>query len=285
MSPRSSTAPEPTAAHRGGSGTPLLLLHGFAASWRAWLPVLPRLEDEHSVFAPTLPGHFGGTDLPEGVSPTVDAIADGLEALLDADGIDRAHIAGNSMGGWLALELARRGRARSVIALSPGGAWTSDARMALTLAEMRIALRVMRALQGRVDWLIRRPRGRKLFLSQMAEHGDRVEAAEVSAFMREMVKCPTFEPLIASLLDKQLEPVPNGADCPIRIAWGDFDRVIPHRRFGPPMRERVPGADFQILPGVGHVPMPDDPELVARTILQVTRAADAAARQPTSHGT
>jgi pimeloyl-ACP methyl ester carboxylesterase len=109
----------------------------------------------------------------------------------------------------------------------------------------------------------------------MAVHGERVEPADVVAFIRDMVECPTFKPLIKSLLNDQLGPITDTAGCPIRIAWGERDRLIPYRHFGPPMCERVPVAEFRTLPGVGHVPMPDDPALVARTILEVTRAADA----------
>jgi len=167
-----------------------LLLHGFASSWRAWTPVLAPLEAEHAVLAPTLPGHCGGPGLPDGADPTVSAIADALERLLDAEKIDQAHIAGNSMGGWLALELAHRGRARSVIALSPGGVWRSQARMALVLARLRIAYPVMRLLSGgRADRLLQRPKARRIFLRQMAVHGERIDPADVRMFIRDMVEC------------------------------------------------------------------------------------------------
>jgi pimeloyl-ACP methyl ester carboxylesterase len=241
--------------------------------------VLTRLEAEHSVMAPTLPGHYGGPALPEGVDPTVGAIADALEGLLDDHGIERAHIAGNSMGGWLALELARRGRASSVVALSPGGAWSSQLRMALVLGQVRAAVPLMRLLGGgRVDWLLQRPRARRIILRQMAVSGDRIDPSNVAAFIRDVTACPTFKPLVKSLLGRQLEPVGASVRCPIRIAWGELDRLIPLRRFGPVMRERVPHAEFTVLPGVGHVPMADDPELVARTILDVTRSAETTGR-------
>src|ERR1700760_1478143 len=102
-------------AHRGTSdGTPLVLLHGLTGAWPIWRPILPALEAEQRVFAPTLPGHHGATGLPAGRSASIDTLADVLEAQLDAEGIERAHLVGNSLGGWLALTLSRRGRARSV---------------------------------------------------------------------------------------------------------------------------------------------------------------------------
>ena len=109
-----------------GSGEPLVLLHGFTGTWRVWLPVMPKLAERFDVFAPTLGGHCGADPWQEGVEPTVATLADAAEAELDNAGIETAHIAGNSLGGWLALELAKRGRARSVVCLSPAGGWSGD---------------------------------------------------------------------------------------------------------------------------------------------------------------
>src|SRR5690242_991969 len=109
-----------TAAHRGGSGSPLLLLHGFTDTWRTWELVLPALELRHDVLAPTLAGHAGGPPLRE---PVVPALADAVEAAMDTAGWETADVAGNSLGGYVALQLAERGRARTVTALAPAGGW------------------------------------------------------------------------------------------------------------------------------------------------------------------
>nr|WP_202968204.1 alpha/beta fold hydrolase [Pseudonocardia sp. AL041005-10] len=110
-----------SAYHVGGSGEPLLLLHGMTSSWRAWKPLLPMLEEHHEVWAVTMPGHLDGPPMPDGEF-SVDLLVDGLTEQLDAIGVpERPHVVGNSLGGWAALELARRGRARSVVALSPAG--------------------------------------------------------------------------------------------------------------------------------------------------------------------
>nr|WP_203457333.1 alpha/beta fold hydrolase [Mycolicibacterium sp. CBMA 361] len=116
---------ELTPLHRGGSGTPLLLLHGIGAIWRAWSPVLEFLEPHHDVIAPTLRGHGGGLSLDRGIEPSLSALADGVEQDLDRLGLHQVHVVGNSLGGWLAIELARRGRAQSLVLLSPAGAWTT----------------------------------------------------------------------------------------------------------------------------------------------------------------
>src|SRR4051794_5219472 len=105
---------------------PLLLIHGFTDTARTWANVLPLLEPHHEVIAPTLSGHCGGPEISSDASDPLAAMADELERLLDSGGHERAHIAGNSLGGWLAFELAARGRAQSVVALSPALGWDGD---------------------------------------------------------------------------------------------------------------------------------------------------------------
>src|SRR4051794_39988658 len=113
-----------TASHRGGAGAPLVCLHGFTDTWRTWELVLPELERHHDVLAPTLPGQAGGPPLQE---PVTDAlIADAIERAMDEAGFETAHIAGNSLGGYVALQLAARGRAESVVAFAPAGGWGAD---------------------------------------------------------------------------------------------------------------------------------------------------------------
>ena len=103
--------------HRIGSGDPLLLIHGLSATCGVWEPVLPELERSFELLVPTLLGRYQSEPFARGVAPGVEALTDALERELDAAGWDTAHVAGNLLGGWLALELAKRGRARSVVAL------------------------------------------------------------------------------------------------------------------------------------------------------------------------
>ena len=100
-----------TPSHRGGSGPPLVCLHGFTGTWRAWELVLPMLERRHDVLALTLPGHAGGPPIEGEVDS--DLVVDAVERAMDEAGFDTAHIAGNSLGGYVALQLAARGRAES----------------------------------------------------------------------------------------------------------------------------------------------------------------------------
>src|SRR5262249_23918770 len=114
-----------TPLHRGDDGSPLVLLHGFTDTWRCWELVLPGLEAEHDVLAPTLPGHAGGPPIGDDEDPE-EAIIAGVERAMDEAGFETAHLAGNSLGGWVALKLAARGRARTVTALAPAGGWLVD---------------------------------------------------------------------------------------------------------------------------------------------------------------
>src|ERR1700740_571827 len=105
-----------TPFHRAGHGSPMVCLHGFTDTWRSWELVLPALEKHHDVLAPTLGGHAGGPALPDQLSQ--DSIPDAIERAMDAAGIETADVVGNSLGGFVALQMAARGRARSVLALA-----------------------------------------------------------------------------------------------------------------------------------------------------------------------
>jgi len=191
---------------------------------------------------------------------------------LDDAGITTAHVAGNSFGGWVALELARRGRARSVIALSPAGAWRHPRDIdrldrSFKLAALLSSTRAVRRLAGF-------GRGRRILFRSLAEHSERLSLAEVDEMFEDMAGCVVVADLFGAI--RRTGPVAPFAtlDCPVRIAWGEKDRVLPFPRYGIPMLQAVPGADFLMLPGVGHVPMHDDPELIARTIVEFSARAD-----------
>src|SRR5579862_3965804 len=109
-----------------GARSPLLLIHGFTDTARTWDPLIPHLTRDHEVIAPTLLGHHGGPPIPFGMTDPHVAMADALERELDEAGIARLAIVGNSLGGWLAFELAARGRATCVVALSPAHGWPED---------------------------------------------------------------------------------------------------------------------------------------------------------------
>jgi pimeloyl-ACP methyl ester carboxylesterase len=263
-------------AYQGGSGEPLVLVHGINASWRVWRPVLAALEAEHDVFAPTLPGHRYGPPLDAGQAVSIDALADGLERILDAAALDTAHLAGNSLGGWLAIELARRGRARSVVALSPAGGWTSarDLRRVIRLLSNARALMARRDALG-LDDFMRRPRFRRLALRQGMTRGDLIPVQDVLDMIADADGCSAFSGFVEWIRGAEpIQPVRRPPACPVRVAWGEYDRTIPFARYGRPLLAALDGAERVTLAGVGHVPMYDDPALVARAILEVSNGKE-----------
>jgi pimeloyl-ACP methyl ester carboxylesterase len=245
--------------------SPIVLLHGATSSARVWDPLLPALREKHRVFAPTLAGHLGGPPLPAGSDGVVGRIVDATCRQLDEAAIDTAHVVGNSLGGWVALELARRGRARSVLALSPAGAWRSPRDLVRLLMLFRGAAALVRAKKVS-DFAVRR-RVRRVLLRLMAEHADRMTPAQAAAAFEDLAGCTVLTEILDGARDNgPIQPVAD-VGCRVRIAWSLNDRMLPFMRYGAPMLAAVPAAEFEFLPAVGHVPMVDDPVLVANTIL------------------
>jgi pimeloyl-ACP methyl ester carboxylesterase len=255
---------------RAGDGEPLVLLHGVLSSERAWTHVVPLLADHHDTAALTLLGHRGGNE-PHSVPVGPDDMIDDLERQMDTLGFDTAHLAGNSLGGWAAVELARRGRARSLTLLSPAGCWEPDQR-ARSLELLTGIVAATRAAREHLDPLADDPEFRRSGLRLNAVHGDRVSPDEFLAIADDVLGCVLADQLAGE--DRQLGPAPE-VDVPITIAWAAHDHIFPPDDHIPEARKRLPQADVIVLPEVGHVPMFDDPKLVAHTILATTRLADA----------
>ena len=249
---------------RSGTGEPLVLLHGATSSWKCWRDVIPKLTDQFDVFAPNLPGHAGR---PRPASPhTIGDLADALEAELDSAGIETAHLVGNSLGGWLAVELARRGRARSVVAFSPAGGWhpgeTNVIKHFYSMRWWAWLGRLLPAFVLRSTWL------RRFALRAACENGDRLTPRQVLASGKAARACVLSD---FTGLGDGLEPQRYiGLTTPVLIAWSEYDRIIPAAHYTERWRDEVPTATWITLPDVGHCPMYDDPTLVGETILDWT---------------
>jgi pimeloyl-ACP methyl ester carboxylesterase len=238
--------------------------------------MLPALEAKHQVIAMTLPGHHGGPAYAGSGDATVGAMAEQIIATLRAQGIQRAHVAGNSFGGWLSIELARRRFARSVIAFSPAGGWRSSRDYEAIARSFRIfyalvdVVRFLSAPLTRFEWM------RKTLASQTMEHPERVPQADFSASLRAMSNTRVLPGLLRTMGHDGPVASLNAGEIPIRIAWGERDHVIPFERYGEPFVARIQGAVATFVSGVGHVPMYDDPEQLVANILAVTGPVDAA---------
>jgi pimeloyl-ACP methyl ester carboxylesterase len=246
---------------------PLVLFHGVTMSARAWHRVTPLLADDFAVVTPTALGHCGGP--PVAARPVrIADVVDDAERTLDGLGIETAHLAGNSMGGWVALELARRGRARTACALSPAGTW--DAGSPEHRATRAILARARTDTQRSRHLLplaLRVPAVRRFALRNTAADGARVSREEILGAVQDLLGCAVIEDLLdTSESFPPLDPVP----CPITVAWSGEDSLLLESVNGALARTLVPGARHLTLPGVGHVPMLDDPGLVAATIREAT---------------
>jgi pimeloyl-ACP methyl ester carboxylesterase len=271
MSPKTSPLVRSSIRHRGGRGEPLLLLHGFSACAETWRPVLPALERQHDVFAVTFHGHMGGEPIPAGFDHSIRASVDLAETELDAAGFDKVHIVGNSLGGWLAIELARRGRARSVVAISPGGGWEPGSREQRRVKGFFKRVRASLHVGGPLAPVLARfAASRRIALGEIVARPDRLTPAEARMLIEASWRCDAFEGVLEAV---EREPAPGPIEptpCPIRLVWGTRDRVLPIGRYSDRWRRVLPSAEWVEIAGAGHVPMFDEPEAVARAILEVT---------------
>ncbi|MDL2078097.1 alpha/beta fold hydrolase [Streptomyces sp. GXMU-J15] len=253
---------------RVGRGEPLLLLHGIGHHRQAWDPVLDILATERDVIAVDLPGFGASPALPEGLPHNLPTVTATLSALCEALDVDRPHVAGNSLGGLLALELGREKLVRSVTALSPAGFWSQNERryaFTLLLTMRRIAERMPEPMVHR---LARSTAGRTALTSTIYARPGRRSPEAVIAETAALVNAPAFtETLRAGDAVQFTDDVPG---IPVTVAWGTRDRVL-LRRQGIRAKQIIPRARLVRLPGCGHVPMNDDPALVARVILDGSR--------------
>lgn len=249
-----------------------MLLHGVISSEHTWREVVPLLSPDYDVVVPTALGHHGGAW--PAVRPVgLDEVVDDAERLLDELGLERPHVAGNSMGGWVGIELARRGRARSVCALSPAGAWDASwADRERVFAILRAAVRDTRRSRSILPLLARSARFRRWAQRETSAHGERASRADFLAGADAIVGCTVSDDLLST--EAQLAPL-DPPPCPIVLAWSARDRLFPVDTYGARTQAMVPGARFLVLDDVGHVPMVDDPRLVAETIRASASAATA----------
>jgi pimeloyl-ACP methyl ester carboxylesterase len=249
----------PPAAANPDPREPLLLIHGLGGTAGVWDPVVPLLAAEREVVVLELPGFGNAPALPPEVEPTAAALAAALRDQLAARGVERPHVAGNSLGAWVGLELGRMGAARSVTCLSPAGLWRKP--IGPSKGRARMWAQRLRPLVSVALWIgpVRR-RAVSIFAAQPGN----VPTAAARALVLGWVDAEGYDGANKAMREGLFDPSGYPADVPVTIAWAELDKQV-----GPPKPERRPaGARFVVMPGVGHVPTWDDPELVARTILE-----------------
>lgn len=250
-----------------------MLLHGGASTWREWAPVLPILTRERDVIAMKAPGHHEGPPVPAGDPLTVPDFADAFERELDGLGLGAVDVAGHSYGGWQALELGRRGRARRVVALAPSGGWTQE-EAARTEGLFHGFIPRARRWRPVVPLLARTSFTRTQLFTAAGSRGRHMSPADAVAFFDAVGRWP-LGPRIHEFMadgDGRYRTADDLREvrCPVLLLWGTDDPVVlpsQSRHF----TEALPDVELREVPGTGHFPQFDEPELVARAILDFTR--------------
>ena len=224
--------------------------------------MLPLLEERFDVLAVDLPGFGRSKPLPPSVDPTPEALADAVEDEMARAGFDRAHIAGNSLGGCVALELARRGRAETVTAISPAG--LQHAREKAWAAAVLRGLRWVSRNAPAPEPVMRNSAARTLLLGSVYARGWKKDPEQMMEESELLGHCPGFDATLPFALNAQ----PRGLttlDTPVLVLWGTLDMVLLPRQ-GRRFERLIPGAELRYLRGLGHTPMSDAPEELAEAI-------------------
>jgi pimeloyl-ACP methyl ester carboxylesterase len=260
--------------HREGSGPPLVLLHGIGHHWQAWRPVIGLLAGEFDVIACDSPGFGRSAPLAPGSELTIPSYVDAFEWFFVELGLERPHVAGNSMGGAIALELARRRAVRSATAFSPAGFWTPTERRVCQLSLQALA-RTPPVARPLVRALARTRAGRVALFSQTFGFPARLPAEEAVSTLDDAWASPVFAATLAAFRHYRFDAPEKLRRVPVTIAWGERDRLLLYRRQAPRARAMLPWATHVTL-GAGHVPFWDDPRAVAEVIRARARAEQGA---------
>ena len=258
----------PLNVKRAGVGEPVVLIHGLGSRGDAWGPVSDLVAREREVIAVDLPG-FGASE-PDGTEPSVPDLADRVERFFGEEGLERPHVAGNSMGGGVALELGRRGAVRSVTAFSPIGFWGEPGRRwarSVLKAGLEVGRRApKKGVPEGVRIALARP---ALFLYSTGKPW-RLPGAEVLAIADDGIAASSFERALELTEDYFFDEPGLLPEVPVTIAWGTRDVLLTYATQSRRARKLAPFARHVSLRRCGHVPFFDDPERCTEVILQTT---------------
>jgi pimeloyl-ACP methyl ester carboxylesterase len=247
---------------RRGSGEPLVLLHGIGSRWQAFEPVLDLLAADFDVWALDMPGFGASPPVPGGVR-SIGELTDAVQAWMEAQGIEGGHVAGNSTGGGVALELAHRGVVASACGLAPIGFWSSRER-AFCQASIRNTRALSRLVRPLAPMLADNSVARTLMLAQYVAKPWKLDPADVVADIDALIGAPAFDDVCAAFAG-YVAPAGAADHVPVTIAWGDKDRLLLTRQSRRAQR-LLPRARHVIVPGAGHLMMSDEPQAVAAVV-------------------
>jgi pimeloyl-ACP methyl ester carboxylesterase len=253
---------------RRGNGSPLLLVHGLGAGWRSWAPILDELAERREVIAVDLPG-FGETPSLAGevsIATLTDAVAD----FIREQGLEGVSTVGQSMGGRMVLELARRGVGGDTVALDPGGFW-SDRELVVFGATLRPSIALVRALRGVLPALLGSPVGRTVLLAQLSARPWGLSREIVLPDVRGLADSPATGAAMNALTKgpKQQGAAAGKVPGRVTIGWGRRDLVTLPRQAAR-ATELFPDAVLHWFERCGHFPQWDVPHETVRLILDST---------------
>jgi pimeloyl-ACP methyl ester carboxylesterase len=255
---------------RSGSGEPLILVHGVTHRRQAWDTVMPYLEKEHDVVAVDLPGHGESADVPAGYDGGIPPLVEAVEDLARGLGLENPHVAGNSLGGLIALQLAARGSVASATALSPAGFWSPVGRLWARGVLSGASALLRRMSREQLDGVLAKPAGRAALAGAIIAHPGRQDPEVLAADLQGLARPREGFTELMGALDRWTPP--RRSTVPTMVGWGQHDYLLP-RAQARRLRTLLPEAHVVVLPGCGHIPMADDPALVAELILGTARRA------------
>jgi pimeloyl-ACP methyl ester carboxylesterase len=252
---------------RAGSGPPLLLIHGLGGTRGIWSPQFEALAAERDVIAVDMPGFGASESLPAERPASAVALGEEIAGLCGELGIERPHIAGNSLGAWVALEMARAGRAASLCLISPAGMWRRP------LGGRRVdSRRLAHRLRPVVFAALYNRGARERMLRTTVGRPDRISPKDARRLIGGWIDAPGYDAANEQMRTHVFER-PEEVTVPTTIAWGEYDRLV-----APPRPERrPPNSRFLVLEGCGHTPNWDEPELITRLLLESSSGAESAA--------
>lgn len=251
--------------HRSGTGEPLVLMHGIGSRWEMWQPELDVLARERDVVAVDLPGFGASPPPPPGTPPGIVSLTRLVSEFLDQLGLDRPHVAGNSLGGWISLELAKLGRARSATGLSPAG-FHNDREAVYQRILLRAARASSKFVAPRADTLLAPTFVRVLSMKAFFDRPEQIPPADAATAWRGLHDATWFDETLPAILAERFSGGEQ-INVPVTIAWGEHDHLLLPRQARRAQRA-IPHARVVMLPRCGHVPTYDDPERIASVLLE-----------------
>lgn len=254
-----------------GAGAPLLLVHGLGGNRGSWDTLVPLLGAQRRLIIIDLPGH--GATPAEADSGTFAGLVRSVQQFIAERGLAGVDVVGSSLGGRIALDLARQGGVGAVVALDPGGFWQGWER-GFFRTTIAASVRLLRLMRPALPAVLGNPAGRLLLLAQLSAHPARLDGKQVAAELTSYATTPTFDALVRDLSGGPSQQGPAAADSgPVAIGWGRHDRLCLPRQAARAMA-RFPGAKLHWFEHSGHFPGWDEPAAAAEFILRSTGAAD-----------